>query len=152
MGHREVDGSVGGVGEVVVTALDMIEDVPRVLKGPDDLSRSESWNAGAHTALDGNGHPLADGTPESDPPLPRDRLMVFLKHFQVSADRFLGASPGLLERVTFGDHAGEHRDRNRVAAFSGRFKQDRVGVNGSFNDLSVRDLLLLHKLPPRSSV
>lgn len=49
VGHREVDRAVCRVGEVVVAAFDVVQDVTGVPEGPADSSWLEGRNAGVHT-------------------------------------------------------------------------------------------------------
>ena len=142
VGHREVHGPISGVGEMVMAAFNMVEQIPRILKGPDDLSGLERGNAGAHTALDSDRYPLGDGAPEFRLPFDGDGFLVLLQNLQVAPNGFLDAITGFGERITFRDHPGEHGDRDRVAAFGGRLKQDRVGVHGRLDDLRVEAFFL----------
>ncbi len=122
VGHGKVDRGVGWVGEIVVTSLSMIEEVPRVLEGPDDLSRFECGNAGAHGALHRDRYPLRDRTAELDTPLQRDGLSVLPEHLEVPANGFLHALSRFPKRVALGDHPGKHWNRDRVSAFGSRLK------------------------------
>jgi hypothetical protein len=51
MGDRKMDGSIRWMSEIVVAPFDVIEEVARVLKGANDLSRLEGRNARGHVGL-----------------------------------------------------------------------------------------------------
>ena len=49
VGNGEVNRTIGGVGEMVVAAFDVIENVAGVLEGPDDSAWFEGRDARAQT-------------------------------------------------------------------------------------------------------
>lgn len=79
MRNREVNRPIGRVGEVVVTAYDMVQQVSRVLKGPNDLPRPEGRHAGGHVTLNADGHACSDGAHPA-PSFPGNRLAVLSEH------------------------------------------------------------------------
>lgn len=69
-----MDGRVCRVSEIVVTSLDVVQNVAGVLERANDFSRLERGNAGRHAPLYDDRHALGDGAPEPGSSLAGNRL------------------------------------------------------------------------------